>query len=115
MRIRAPVTLALIADFLAACASPTNSGKPCQFASADATVSTTSSNTFDPNAATITHGNKVCWQNSSTVLHTVTADNGAFDTNLPAGQVFVYTFATAGMFTYHCRVHAGMTGAITVN
>jgi plastocyanin len=57
----------------------------------------------------------VCWQNSSSVAHTVTDDGGAFDTNLPVGQIFLHTYATAGTYTYHCRIHAGMTGSIKVN
>jgi hypothetical protein len=34
-----------------------------------------------PSSSTITMASR-CWQNSSTVLHTVTDDSGAFDTNL---------------------------------
>jgi len=57
----------------------------------------------------------VCWQNSSSVTHTVTDDGGAFDTNLPVGQIFLHTYPTAGTYTYHCKIHAGMTGSIKVN
>src|SRR6266576_1127577 len=82
---------------------------------ARANVNTTSSNSFSPNTATITHGQTVCWQNSSSVAHTVTDNGGAFDTSLPVGQVFLHTYPTAGTYTYHCKLHAGMTGSITVN
>jgi len=49
------------------------------------------------------------------VAHTVTDDGGAFDTSLPVGQIFLHTYATAGTYTYHCTIHAGMTGSIKVN
>ncbi len=115
MRHLTPIAIVLVIVLLPACSGSTSPAKPCQFASADAIVNTTSSNTFDPKAATIAHGNKVCWQNTSSVLHTVTADGGAFDTNLPVGQIFIFTFSTAGTYTYHCKIHSGMTGTITVN
>ena len=99
----------------AACGSSTSTANSCGSSGANANVNTTSSNSFSPNTATITHGQTVCWQNSSSVDHTVTADNGDFDTNLPVGQIFLHTYSTAGTFTYHCKIHAGMTGTIHVN
>ena len=99
----------------AACGSSTSPANSCGSSGATANINTTSSNTFSPDHATITHGQSVCWQASS-VTHTVTSDNGLFNTSLPAGQIFVYTFATAGSYPYHCTIHApGMTGVITVN
>jgi plastocyanin len=99
----------------AACSSSTSVANSCGSSGANANVNTASSNNFSPTTTTITHGQSVCWQNSSSVAHTVTADDGAFNTSLPVGQIFVHTYATAGSFPYHCTIHAGMTGTVTVN
>ena len=102
----------------AACGSSTSPSSLCANSGAAATVSATDNLAFSPGSVTITHGQVVCWQNSGTVAHTVT-DNatggGVFNSNLPAGQTFVHTFANAGTFGYHCNIHAGMSGTITVN
>ena len=55
------------------------------------------------------------WTNSGAATHTVTADNGAFDSGrLASGATFSQTFDTAGTFTYHCEIHPQMTGTIVV-
>ncbi len=98
-----------------ACGSSTSPANSCGSSGANANVNTTSSNSFSPNTATINHGQTVCWQNSSSVAHTVTDNGSAFDTSLPVGQIFLHTYATAGTYAYHCKIHAGMTGSIQVN
>jgi plastocyanin len=35
--------------------------------------------------------------------------------NIPNGSSFSHTFTTAGSFSYHCSIHAGMTGTVVVN
>lgn len=115
MRATLVVSAVVVAALIMACSSSTSVANSCGSSGASANVNTTSSNTFSPQATTITHGQSVCWQNSSAVLHTVTDNGGAFDTNLPVGQIFVHTYAVAGTYPYHCKIHAGMTGTITVN
>ena len=115
MRAILALVLGIAALLAAACGSSTSVANSCGSSGAAANVNTASSNIFSPSAATITHGQSVCWQNSSAVAHTVTADNGAFNTNLPVGQIFVYMYSTAGSYPYHCTIHSGMTGTITVN
>ena len=95
--------------------SPTSVANSCGSSGSSANINAVSSNNFSPNTATITHGQSVCCQNSSSVLHTVTADNGAFDVNLPTTQIFQFTYSSAGTYTYHCKIHAGMTGTIVAN
>ena len=107
--------VAVVALLASACGSSTSPASSCGSSGANANVNTASSNSFSPNTATITHGQTVCWQNSSSADHTVTDNGGAFDTNLPVAQIFVHTYATAGTYPYHCTIHAGMTGSITVN
>ena len=107
--------LAIALLVAAACGDSTSVANSCGSSGANANVNTTSSNSFSPNATTITLGQSVCWQNSSGSTHTVTAGNGAFNTSLPAGQIFVASYSTAGTFPYSCTLHAGMNGTVTVN
>ena len=109
------VTCVVVVAASVACGSSTSVANSCGSSGASANINATSSNTFSPKTATITHGQSVCWQNSSSVLHTVTDDGGAFDTNLPVGQIFVHTYSSPGTFPFHCKIHSGMTGTITVN
>ena len=103
--------------FASACnSSSTFAANSCGTVKADANVNATDQKNFSPSGTTITHGQTVCWQNNGTLTHTVTSDDGtSFNTNLPSGQVFLYTFPAAGSFPYHCTIHSGMTGTITVN
>ena len=71
---------------------------------------------FDPATLTIKKGTQVVWTNMSDAPHTVTSDNGTFNTssNLAEKQTFMFTFSTAGTFTYHCNIHPYMKATITV-
>ena len=109
------VSAIVVAAASMACGSSTSVANSCGSSGASANINATSSNSYSPKTATITHGQSVCWQNSSSVLHTVTDDGGAFDTNLPVGQIFVHTYSSPGTFPFHCKIHSGMTGTITVN
>lgn len=72
-------------------------------------------NAFGANPLTVGIGTSVTWINSDSVSHTSTSDIGAWDSGLirPGGQ-FTFTLATPGTFPYHCVIHPGMTGSITV-
>jgi plastocyanin len=100
----------------------------CAGTGASATIDATGSFTFNPNAATITAGQKVCWVNNSGIPHTVSSgtaqtapsDDGRFTGGqLQTGTTVVVTFAAAGSYPFHCNVHLpptyNMTGTITVN
>jgi plastocyanin len=70
---------------------------------------------FQPASLEVPAGTTVTWTNSGAATHTVTADNGAFDSGrLASGANFSQTFDTAGTFTYHCEIHPQMTGTIVV-
>jgi plastocyanin len=72
-------------------------------------------NFFDPRDINVPVGGKVVWTHNGQRPHTVTADNGAFDSGqLAAGQTFEQTFSTAGTFPYFCEFHEGMVGIIRV-
>jgi plastocyanin len=72
-------------------------------------------NFFDPKDINVPVGGKVVWTHNGQRPHTVTANNGAFDSGqMAAGQTFEQTFSTAGEFPYFCEFHEGMVGTIRV-
>ena len=70
---------------------------------------------FNPASLTVVKGTSVTWTNNGSVGHTVTADDGTFNSNtVAAGATFSQTFDTAGTFSYHCSIHTTMTASVTV-
>lgn len=56
----------------------------------------------------------VSWRNDGPSTHTVTADNGAFDSgNLAPGARFEFTGTKVGTIPYHCKIHSSMRGNVT--
>lgn len=63
----------------------------------------------------ITSGTTVVWTNDDNAIHTVTADNGSFNSgDIQPGSTFSWTFKSTGTFTYHDKHVATMTGVVTV-
>ena len=57
----------------------------------------------------------VTFVNQDTTTHTVTADDGAFDSgNIAPGSSWSHTFNATGTFAFHCIYHSWMKGTITV-
>ena len=51
--------------------------------------------------------------NDDGTVHTLTADDGSFDTgNLDGGAEKTITVAAPGTYAYHCDIHNYMTGTI---
>lgn len=70
---------------------------------------------FDPDEALIAPGTTVTWRNNGGSEHTVTADDGTFDSGLLAsGETFTYTFDKAIALRYKCTPHPWMTGLVQV-
>ena len=70
---------------------------------------------FTPQAVDALPGDTVQWTNGSVRRHTVTADDGSFDSgDLFQDGVFSRQFDAVGTYTYHCTVHLGMTGEVDV-
>ena len=71
---------------------------------------------FGPRQTDVVTGDRVTWTNASAREHTVTADDGSFDSGrLAPRRAFTQTFAQAGTVTYHCSLHAFMTGTVAVH
>src|SRR5215212_1447944 len=70
---------------------------------------------FEPGTITVPAGTTVTWTNTGSRPHTVTADDGSFDSGrLDPGEQFSQTFEQPGTFTYHCGFHPEMQGSIVV-
>ena len=72
-------------------------------------------NFFEPAAATIDPGDSVTWTNNGAVPHTVTAENGLFDSGvLDPGESYTVDFDGQGTLAYYCTLHPEMRGSLTV-
>jgi plastocyanin len=72
-------------------------------------------NYFEPTDALVEPGTTLMWVNRGQEPHTVTADNGQFDSGvLNPGDSFLTTVEGSGTLTYRCTLHPEMTGSITV-
>jgi len=70
---------------------------------------------FEPSTLTIASGETVRWFNDDALPHTVSGNNGEWDSgNLAPGQGFERRFDEPGSFPYLCRYHPGMAGTIEV-
>jgi plastocyanin len=91
--------------------------QPLVAASAAATTHDVSISNFAfvPGSVTAAPGDSVRWTNQDGTQHTVTADDGSFDSGILAnGKVFTRAFSGTGTFAYHCSIHPDMTGTIVV-
>ena len=58
--------------------------------------------------------NTVTFVNDDSTVHTVTADDGSFNSgDIPPGQSWTHTFAP-GTYSFHCTYHNWMKGTVTV-
>lgn len=78
---------------------------------------------FEPKEIHVEAGTTVKWVNRDSTYHTVTADDGSFDSGeIAAGESWTYTFEEPGTYPYHCVPHAyeddgtwkGMVGTVVV-
>lgn len=79
---------------------------------------------FDPPTLRVRVGDTVVWQNLDPYSHTVTSDDGLFDSGfLGQGESWSIPFDEPGTYAYHCTPHAsqradgsweGQTGLIVV-
>jgi plastocyanin len=70
---------------------------------------------FNPSPLAVLPGETVEWNNVSERTHTITADDGSFDSgDFQPGAKFSVTFSNVGTVAYHCTKHTGMTGEVDV-
>jgi plastocyanin len=72
-------------------------------------------NFFDPPNAAVEPGSTITWTNNGDEPHTVTADDGSFDSGvLNPGDSYTVAFDGQGTVTYFCAIHPQMRGSVTV-
>src|SRR5581483_3989990 len=87
-------------------------GTPSGAATTDATISNFA---FAPNPLDAPVGATVKWTNDDGTSHTVTADDGSFDSGpIGAGGTFTRTFGQVRTIAYHCNIHPGMHGTLQI-
>ena len=70
-------------------------------------------NAFNPADVTVMQGGTILWVNGDTQVHSVTADDGSFDSgDIAAGGSYSFTFTAIGPHTYHCKYHGEQTGIV---
>jgi plastocyanin len=70
---------------------------------------------FSISSLSVKSGTTVTWTNNDATTHTVTADDGSFDSgNIAPGATFTHTFSTAGTIAYHCSIHTTMKAKVVV-
>jgi plastocyanin len=76
---------------------------------------------FDPAVIHVPVGTTVVWENTDSVVHTVTSGNpqgganGSFDSDMiAAGNSFKFAFNTPGKEDYFCMVHPWMIGSVEI-
>jgi len=70
---------------------------------------------FEPTDAMVDPGTTLMWINRGQEQHTVTSDDGQFDSGvLNPGDTFLTTVEGSGTLTYHSTLQPEMTGSITV-
>jgi plastocyanin len=74
-------------------------------------------NYFEPRTITVQPGTTVRWVNQGKHPHTVTANDGRWDSgDIPPGGSYTATFQQPGTYSYYCRHHTNerMQGTIVV-
>lgn len=71
---------------------------------------------FEPAEMSVLAGDSVTWRNTSPREHTVTAQDGRFDSGniAPSHGTYAQSFGASGAYPYFCRIHPTMQGTVDV-
>jgi plastocyanin len=70
---------------------------------------------FSPSTITVAVNTTITWTNKDAAAHTVTSDNGLFDSgSLSTNATYSHQFTTLGTFNYHCTFHSTMLAKVVV-
>jgi plastocyanin len=70
---------------------------------------------FTPSTVAANVGDTVRWTNKDFVAHSATANDHAWDIELPTHGSETITLEKAGHIAYHCKYHPTMKGMINVD
>jgi plastocyanin len=88
---------------------------PAQTASAASANVTVVNMSFGPSRVTVGVGETVTWTFQDATSHTVTSDDGFFNTPPTSGGASrTIRFRSSGTFPYHCSIHTMMVGRVSV-
>jgi len=63
----------------------------------------------------ITAGTTVQWTNNDPLVHTITADDGSWDSGaIEPGKTWAHTFTQPGQYAFHCTPHPFMKAVVVV-
>jgi len=70
---------------------------------------------FAPNRIAVTAGTTIRWTNNDPLVHTITADDGSWDSGpIEPGNTWTHTFTQPGEYAFHCTPHPFMKGVVVV-
>lgn len=70
---------------------------------------------FAPSELSVAVGDTVVWTNDDALLHTTSADSGAWSSpEMRQGERFRFVAVRVGRFPYHCSAHPVMRAALVV-
>jgi|WetSurMetagenome_2_1015567.scaffolds.fasta_scaffold03169_4 plastocyanin len=106
--------LVILAAFAVSCSKSSGTGSGSKGPGSDEVF--IQNMAFNPNSITVTVNTTIIWTNQDPIAHTVTSDDGLFDSgNIPSNGTYSHTFTQAGTFSYHCTIHPNMTAVVKVN
>jgi len=111
--------LAAAVAWLAVASTPAGAG-PYAAPQPGSAVVQTQDNEFGPAVLRVKPDLPVEWRNVGRIAHSVTADDGSWDSGLlQSGQSYRHTFTQAGIYRYYCVPHGarggrGMAGVVVV-
>lgn len=91
-------------------------GTPTSTSGATAEGSTVVAKDFSLTSISVAPGATVTFENTGKATHTMTADDGAFDTDRvsPGSKATITAPQKAGAYAFHCKIHPSMTATLTV-
>ena len=82
---------------------------------ANATPAEMRTMTFNPKRLEIAPGTIVRWTNNDQLVHSVTADDGSWDSGpIEPGKTWTHTFTQPGEYAFHCTPHPFMKAVVVV-
>ena len=90
-----------------------NGGSPSASSSGGADI-TIVDFAFSPTELSVTEGQTISINNTGSVSHTFTTDDGAIDQTISPGETVDVTLTGVASGGFHCRFHSQMTGTLTV-
>jgi len=70
---------------------------------------------FSPSRLEIGAGTAITWTNNDPLVHTITADDGSWDSGpIEPGKTWTRTFAQPGEYAIHCTPHPFMKAIVVV-